>query len=147
MLTRLFSRENIERSMNKKIRKQNTLRIVNVIIAAFVCYKIEPYSLLISYGLKIIPIALGVALVIASAIHSILTLHNYQSLYMTFAYTANTMFASILMRTNEFGVTVCGGIWLLFILKMYLDEKSIPERALEYLAQLNNKGEDESCQK
>lgn len=147
MLTRLFSRENIERTMNKKIRKQNTLRIVNVIIAAFVCYKIEPYSLLISYGLKIIPIALGVALVIASAIHSILTLHNYQSLYMTFAYTANTMFASILMRTNEFGVTVCGGIWLLFILKMYLDEKSIPERALEYLAQLNNKGEDESCQK
>lgn len=147
MLTRLFSRENIEITMNKKIRKQNTLRIVNVIIAAFVCYKIEPYSLLISYGLKIIPMALGVALVIASAIHSILTLHNYQSLYMTFAYTANTMFASILMRTNEFGVTVCGGIWLLFILKMYLDEKSIPERALEYLAQLNNKGEDESCQK
>ena len=147
MTPSLFSRESIERSINKKIRKQNTLRIANVIIAAFVCYKIVPYSLLISYRLKIIPMGLGVALVIASAIHSILTLHNYQSLYMTFAYTVNTMFASILMQTNEFGVTVCGGIWLLFILKMYLDEKSIPERALEYLGQLNNKGEDESCQK
>ena len=110
-MSTLFSRESIERSINKKIRKQNTLRIVNVIIAAFVCCKIDPYSLLISYRLKIIPMALGVALVIASAIHSIVTLHNYQSLYMTFVYTTNTMFASILMRTNEFGVTVCGGIW------------------------------------